>query len=87
MEHLSLSDGSVDWRAMVEHVVRDNVTVDIQSGDTTVARITPVIGGTLLRDLNNVLSGVPMLDDAEAFDEDLQSARNSLPLEVNRWDW
>lgn len=86
MEHLSLSDGSVDWRAMVEHVVRDNVTVDIQNGETTVARISPVVGGISLKDMNAILVALPRLDDAEAFEKDLQSARKGLPLEFDRWD-
>jgi hypothetical protein len=86
MENLSLTDGSVDWRAMVEHVVRDSVTVDIQKGDTVVARISPVVGGITLRDMNAVLAAVPQLDDAEAFEKDLQSARAALPMEVNPWD-
>lgn len=86
MENLSLSDSSIDWRATVEHVVRDNVTVDIQSGDATVARISPVVAGPLLRELNVVLAGVPPLDDVEAFERDLQTVRDSLPLESDSWD-
>jgi hypothetical protein len=87
MEQLSLSDTNVDWRALLEHVVRDNVTIDIQEGNTTVARILPIAGGVSLGNLNAVLASLPHLeDDANSFANDLEAIRSSLLPESNPWD-
>jgi hypothetical protein len=59
--------------ALVEHVVRDSVSVEIQQGETTVARISPVVSGVPLSALNAALASVPPLgDDAESFADDLK---------------
>jgi hypothetical protein len=87
MEQLSIADTNVDWRALVEHVVRDSVVIEIQQGDTTVARISPVLGLLPLDKLNGAIASVPSLgDDAESFGSDLESIRHSMPAEPNRWD-
>jgi hypothetical protein len=87
MEQLSLADTNVDWRALVEHVVRDSVSVEIQQGETTVARISPVMSGLALSGLNAALAAVPPLgDDAESFANDLKALRDSLSAEQDPWD-
>lgn len=87
MEQHSIADTNVDWRALLEHVVRDSVVVEIQQGAATVARISPVPGTLALDNLNRALAAVPPLgDDAESFASDLESCRHSLPAEQNPWD-
>ncbi len=87
MEQHSITDTNVDWRALLEHVVRDSVVVEIQRGSATVARISPVPGALALDNLNRALAGVPSLgDDAESFASDLKFFRHSLPAEQDPWD-
>ncbi len=87
MEQLSMADANIDWRALVEHVVRESVVVEIQEGEKTIARLSPVKGKLPLASLNCALSSVPPLgDDVESFASDLESCSHSLPAEQNPWD-
>jgi len=87
MEQHSLSDINLDWRSLMEHVVRDNVVVDVKQDDVTVARISPVPKSVRLSELNEALASIPSLgDDAETFANDLTDIRKSLPAESSPWD-
>lgn len=87
MEQHSLADGNVDWRALLEHVVRDSVVVEVKQGNATVACISPVAGKLPIAELNKVLASLPRLgDEAESFADDLDSIRRSVPAEPNPWD-
>ena len=87
MEQHSLADSNVDWQALLEHVVRDRVVVEVQQDSATVARILPVASAMPLSRLNRALAAIPSLgDDVESFAAELQSCRQALPLEPNPWD-
>ena len=87
MERQSISDPQLNWSALIEHVVRDQVTVELAQGANVLARISPVTKSITMAELNAALAAVPSLgDDAASFERDVLEIRKSLPQEKNAWD-
>ena len=72
MERQAISSSGFDWAALLQHVVRDQATVDLQQDQQTVARIMPLRSPVLVSQLNSILSDVPELgEDADSFAADI----------------
>jgi hypothetical protein len=87
MERRELPVAEGEWRELVDHVVADNATVELERDHRPVIRIEPVAPGTAIADLSRIIAGLPRLgDDVTAFARDLKETRRSIPRESTAWD-
>ena len=89
MERISVSDAQRDLTTLVDRVVSQGVSVDLERDRKVVARISPVRVESRLkvRDLATFLQNLPRLgDDAATFSEDVQHIRRGFPSEASPWD-
>jgi hypothetical protein len=76
MERQLITDPALDWRALVEHVYRDKVTVELECEQKVVATLAPVVSAPQFSDLNEILHGVPRLnDECESFAKDVEKCQ------------
>jgi antitoxin (DNA-binding transcriptional repressor) of toxin-antitoxin stability system len=88
MERIGLADAERHFSELVQRVYSEGIVVELDRGDRVVARISPATPSSPLkvRDLNSFLQSLPRLgEDAEAFREDLRTARHSFPAERDPW--
>ncbi|MEI8371805.1 MAG: hypothetical protein WCJ35_03110 [Planctomycetota bacterium] len=86
MERQSISDPALDWTGLLEHVLRDQVTVEFERDQKVVARLSPVASIPRVSDLNAILAKVPPLnEEQESFAKDVEDIRRSIPTESNPW--
>jgi hypothetical protein len=86
MERQLITDPTLDWGALVEHVYRDRVTVELARDQEVVATLAPVVSAPQFSDLNAILAGVPRLnEECESFAKDVEDIRRSIPPETDPW--
>ncbi len=74
MERQLITDPALDWRALVEHVYRDKVTVELAREQKVVATLAPVVSAPQFADLDDILADVPRLnEECESFAVDVES--------------
>ena len=72
MERQLITSPTLDWAALVEHVHRDQVTVELERDQEVVAVLAPVIAAPRFSELDKILAKVPRLnDECESFALDL----------------
>ena len=89
MKPISVKEAQRDFAALVDRVVSQGVSVDLERDKRIVARITPVRVTSKLkvRNLGTFLHNLPRLgDDAAAFSDDVRNVRRELPSETDPWD-
>ena len=89
MKPISIADAQRDLSALVDQVISNGISVDLERDERVVARITPVrpTSKIKVRDLGAFLAGLPKLgDDAAAFSEDVKNIRREFPSEASPWD-
>lgn len=87
MEHRELPVAEGEWRDLVDHVVADNASVELERNHRPVIRVEPVAPGTPIAELSRIIAGLPRLgDDVTAFARDLKDTRRSIPRESAAWD-
>jgi hypothetical protein len=87
MERQLITDPTLDWGKLVDHVYRDRVTVELERDKQVVATLAPVVSAPSFSDLNAIFAGVPPLSDAEcaSFAKDLEEIGASMPPETDPW--
>ena len=86
MERQSITDPALDWAVLVEHVLHDQVTVELERDQKIVARLSPVKSAPRMSELNAILANVPRLDDeCQSFAQDIEDIRRSIPAETDPW--
>ena len=89
MERISISDAERDLTALVDRVISDGVSVDLERNKKVVARLSPVRAESALkvRDLSDFLENLPRLgEDAATFSRDVKRIRREFPSEASPWD-
>ncbi|MEX2214522.1 MAG: hypothetical protein WD768_10360 [Phycisphaeraceae bacterium] len=88
MVRMNVNEAARDFASLIERVVRDGESVELEKDERVVARITPEPGKESLRvkDLNAFLKSLPRLgDDAEAFASDVERIRDEQPPVRDSW--
>lgn len=78
----------LDYRNLIESVIRGHVGVELERDSRVVARITPAEDGKArtAEEWNTLFRALPPLgDDAEAFANDIESFRQALPPQSDSW--
>ena len=89
MPRMTVSDAERDFSILVNRVYTEGISVELQRGDTVIARITPAELSSPLKveNLNTFMQSLPKLgDDTEAFINDVRAIRREFPAEANPWD-
>jgi antitoxin (DNA-binding transcriptional repressor) of toxin-antitoxin stability system len=86
MDRLSVDEAGRAFDTLVDRVVRDGVTIELEKGHRVVARLSPAGPRMPIADLNRFFAGLPSLgDDADAFADDVERIRKELPRESDPW--
>jgi hypothetical protein len=88
MERMTVADAGRDFGTLVNRVYSEGISVELEQGDTVVARLTPGAPTSPVKvgELKAFLQSLPRLgDDAEAFDRDLRDVRRQFPAEADPW--
>ena len=87
MERQELTSETIDWPALIRHVIQDQVTVELADGEVPLVRLVPVRRPRTLADLENALRSIePLGDDAESFANDLDEQRNAALSLDDPWE-
>ncbi len=87
MERIEISTAIVNLVDILKHVSRDRVTVELSDGQVPVARIVPIDKPQSMSGLDRALRDCVRLgDDAEAFADDVMSARQSIGELDDPWE-
>lgn len=86
---MNIAEVERHFSELVEKVHREGVTIDLERDNKVIARLTPSESrkNLTIGELADFLRTLPDLgEDAEAFAEDVRSARSGFPPEVDPWD-
>ncbi len=87
MERKQITSDYFDWLALIQHVVGDQTTVELEQDNVPLVRITPLKKAVLLSELNGSLADLPALgDDVEPLAEDIRQSLGELPMERDSWE-
>ena len=89
MERMSVTQAVRQFSDLLNRILYQGVSVELERGNKVIARISPVSSESPLKvkDLNRLFAGLPSLgEDAGAFARDLEDIRKQIPLERNQWD-
>lgn len=79
MERHEILSQDVDWRSLIHHVSRDQVTVELSEGEVPVARLVPMKKHMTMAELDHILRKLPSLgEDAESFEKDLHDVKSTM---------
>jgi hypothetical protein len=86
---MQVTEAAENFTKLVNRVYLEGITVDLESDNKVIARLTPAVPCPKLTvaDLNAFLGSLPSLgDDADAFASDVRTIRSQFPTEANPWD-
>jgi antitoxin (DNA-binding transcriptional repressor) of toxin-antitoxin stability system len=89
MERMAVADAEREFGKLVNRVVSEGISIELEQGNKLVALLTPAgpPKPVRVRDLNAFLRALPPLgEDAGAFDQDVRVIRRQFSAEDNRWD-
>ncbi|NLY00123.1 MAG: hypothetical protein GXY83_28825 [Rhodopirellula sp.] len=86
MNRVSVGEAGRQFEELLERVVRDGVTVELERNHQVVARLSPAGRRMPVADLNRFFADLPSLSaDAQAFADDVARIRKQLPPESDPW--
>ncbi len=78
MERIEISNTNISLSDIVKRVSRDRVTIELSDGEFPLARIVPIAKAQTMTELDRALRDCDRLgDDAESFEKDILSVRES----------
>lgn len=89
MERINVTQAARRFSDLLNRVLYQGATFELERGNKVIARITPAgpPRHVPVRDLNGLFSDLPELgDDAATWDKEQQELRNDLPRETDPWD-
>jgi antitoxin (DNA-binding transcriptional repressor) of toxin-antitoxin stability system len=86
MERHEILTNSIDWKQLVQHVVRDRVSVELAHGEQPVAMLVPIEPPKTMDDLDKALRNIPGLgDDAINFEAEIHELRMNMKELDDPW--
>ena len=88
MERVSIDEASRTLPDLVDRVVREGVSIDLESDHHVVARLSPASAPKVtVAELSRVLASLPSLgEDVDSFARDVAAIRREVPKERNPWE-
>jgi hypothetical protein len=87
MEKHEIANSNIDWVSLIRHVARDQVTVEIADGATTIAEVVPKKKPIAVKDLPALMASLPSLgDDATSFAKDVEEGRKGFRPDEDPWE-
>ena len=78
MERIEISSTNLNLSDLVKHVSRDRVSVELSEGQVPLARIVPIEKTHSMAELDRALrANAGLGEDAEAYERDVQAARQA----------
>lgn len=86
MNRVSVVEAGRRFDELLERVVGEGVTIELEKNQQVVARLSPAGRRMRVADLNRFFADLPSLSaDAQAFADDVGRIRKELPAESDPW--
>lgn len=87
MEKHEISNSKIDWVSLIRHVARDQVTIEVADGESTIAEVVPKKKPIAVKDLPALMASLPSLgDDVLSFANDVEEGRKGFRLDDDPWE-